>query len=404
MDWIAVIVIVLVVLLIFYLFDVYTSNYSLEMYNQINNDNDLDAATRYISTATSRFKRSPLENYRLGNVYDFMLRDDEKAHEYYLEAINQIIREPSEDALFIQTRLRDRINIDTIFEVDDNKYNLLNLDELDNELRELEMVLLRLYAVPDAPTTPAPNSPITPATLEERVQWKSDSQNVHDSNINNNLRDGYEQIKEENLDKFIWEIDDITDYIKYIYSKEADPSELHNVGPALYMLDYIKNKGAANITKISASEREFVGQVFTKIYNEPDQQKKKNMIENFMLNLKESYGSGSPVCITGRTTRIMTSFSDMDDANPTLGILKAKPVIRNEILMKAADIRNKVYDAASKEIKEKYDKAVIDDETESLENSMKQSIKSMVYADYEKLAKEDARFIQNILDEINASL
>lgn len=394
-------IIIVVILLLFYMFDIYTFNSSLKLYNQIDNDNDEESANLFLSYAKNRIKKSPLENYRIGNVYDFMLKDDIKAHEYYLQAINQAIDEPDEDALFIQTRLRDRVDINNIFEIDDAKYNIFNLDELDNELKELERALTDIYMA-DKPYNVSNTN--DKKTLEERVQWKSDSQNVHDSNINNELRKGYEKIKNENANSFLWEIPDIIDYTRFIYSKEADEAELRNIEPALKMLDYIDSKQGVEIMKLNTSERDFISNVFTKIYNEPDAKKRKILLENFMLNLKESYSNGSPVCITGRTTRIMTSFADMDENSPTLGILKAKPVIRNEILLKSADIRNKIFDNADKEVQDKYNKSINDVDTAALENDMKQEIRKMIHADYKELENEDKKFISGIIDEVEASL
>lgn len=399
MVWI--ILIIIVILLLFYIFDVYTFNSSLKLYNQIDNDNDEESANLYLFYAQNRIRRTPLENYRIGNVYDFMLKDDIKAHDYYLQAINQAINEPDENALFIQTRLRDRVNINDIFEIDDAKYNIFNLDELDNELKELERALTNIYTN-NIYDIDHKNS--EKRTIEERVHWKSDSQNVHDSNINNELRKGYEQIKYENKYNFLWEIPDIENYIRYTYSQEADAAELKNIEPALKMLEYVDSKKGVDIVKLNTSERDFISNVFTKIYNEPNEKKRKVLLENFMLNLKESYSNGSPVCITGRTTRIMTSFSDMDDTNPSLGILKAKPVIRNEILLKAADIRNKIFDEAPEEIQDKYNKSINDTDTKELEENMKQKIRRMISRDYTELETNDKTFINGIIEEIEASL
>lgn len=389
---------IIIIFLILYLVDTYTSNNSNKLYNEIDNDNDKEKADMFINSVNKRIKKSTIDNYRIGNIYDFVMHDDNKAHEFYLQAIDQAKNEPDEDALFVQTRLRDRIQINDIFEIDDTKYNIFNLNALDTELRDLEDTLTRIYE------KELYKKPDVPKKLEERVIWISDSQNVHDSNINNALRDGYEQIKKENNGNFLWDINDIINYIQHIYSKESDFTELHNIEPAIDMLHYINTRGANNIVKLNTTEKDFVSNVFTKIYNEPEQQKRKTMMENFMLNLKESYGAGTPVCITGRITRIMTSFSDMDTNNPSLGILKAKPVIKNEIFLKAASIRNKIIDKADKETQDKYNNGVYDKCVEDLENNIKIQIKNMIHADYYKLVKEDPKFIEGIIEEINASL
>jgi hypothetical protein len=180
----------------------------------------------------------------------------------------------------------------------------------------------------------------------------------------------------------------------------ADPAEIHNVEPALNMLNYINVQHAPSITKIDASEKTFIGNVFTKIYNEKDKKRQKTLMENFLLNLKDSYGEGVPVCITGRTTRILTTFADMDNENPTLGILTSKPVIRNEILTKAASVRNKVLEEATPEIQRKYNDGVTDCETEYLEKTILENIHKMINADYVDLCKNDAKFIKSVIDDV----
>ncbi len=386
-------IIILCVMLLFFIDACIKSNTN-QMYENMNND--VETAERYIYNSSIRPLRTPLENYRIGNIYDFMLNDNEKAHDYYLEAIVQTLQNPTEDALFIHTRLQDRININDIFETDDNKYDLFNLQQLDDELKELENAINAIYL--------NKKNNDGPKTIEDRIQWKSDSQNVHDNNINNELYEGYKKIVLENRNNFLWEIPNIREYIQNIYSKEADSNELHNIQPAIHMLDYIYNRGADNIMKLGTNERAFIGQIFTKIYNENDKQKRKNMMENFMLNLKDSYADGTPVCITGRITRIMSSFSDMDDENPLLGIFKTKPLIRNEILTKAAAIRNRIYESASDNIKNKYDNSITDRDTEDLENSMKAHISRMINTDYGDLEKSDPKFIQTVVSEIENSL
>ena len=165
------------------------------------------------------------------------------------------------------------------------------------------------------------------------------------------------------------------------------------------MLDYIEKNGKQKIMKLNETERDFVGNVFTKIYNEKDMKKQKTMMENFMMNLKESYKNGTPVCITGRTARIMSSFTNMDENNPTLGILKDKPILRNEMLLKAADIRNKLFNEASIEVQNKYNNSVQDKDTEDLELKMKKKIREIINKDYAELIFKDSNFVEGVIKE-----
>ncbi len=398
MEWTIFIILVIILISVYVIhkYEEYVANTTLRLYNKIDMSNNPKQATEFINYAGSKPKQSLLENYRIGNIYDHILKNDIKAHEYYTRAINQAMAAKNEDAFFVWTRLRDRIDINHMFETDDVKYDLFNLNELDVELKELETALLTIYSEDTRPKYKK--------SLEDHVHWVTDNQNVHDKNINDHLRKGYDQIRYENEYNFLWDIPNIIGYLCGIYAAEADKAELKNIDPAIKMLEYIDEKGSNNIMKLNDTERNFISNVFTKIYNEENHHKRKTMLENFVLNLKDSYSDGSPVCITGRTARIMSSFTNMDDTNQDLGILKDKPMIRNEILLKAANVRNKLYEAAPKDVQNKYDKSVEDESVKELETVIMRSIMDMIDTDYKEIKRTDSDFILGIIKEIETSI
>ncbi len=369
------------------------------LYREIKHDSDFATAEEYIDKIEKKRYISPLDSYRMGSVYDFILKDSKQAHKHYMKAISDVKSRPSSGGdIFIQTRLRDRIRINAIAEDDDNKYDIDEVDELYNEIMNLEIMFDHLSRSGERSHRPKSKK------IEDKIEWTSDSQNVHDSNINNELKHGFKKITESNKDAFLWNISDIENYFNHVYTHEISDAETHNIKDSLKMLNYIKKKGASKIMKLGVSETNFISNVFTKMYCEEDAKKRKTMMENFLLNLADSYNKGSPVCITGRVTRVLTSFSDMDENNPTLGILKAKPVIRNEILMKAANIRNKIYENADREIKDKYDSGENDHDVRQLEDDMKANISAMIENDYSNIKEEDSKFISDIYAEIVESI
>jgi hypothetical protein len=393
-SWSEVLIVVILIIAIFYLIDYMLLTTSDRYYSKINNDNDINTANTYLSFAKHRIRRTPLENYRIGNVYDFILKKPNRAHEYYIQALQQVRNNNDEHTEFIRTRLRDRVVVDREAELDDVKYNIFNLHELDHELHNLEEILQQIYKNTE--------SEKSSKTIEDRIKWEGDGQNVHDSNINDEIKQQYDYILDCNRDKFLWDFDDIKNYILNIY-KPASEYEKNNIQPALDMLEYIRTANG-NIVKLNTSEQVFVSNVFTKIYNESDEKNHQTLMENFLLNLKDSNGSWTPVCITGRVTRIMSSFAGIDDTNPNLGILKSKPVLRNEILAKAADVRNRILESCPESLQKKYNNATSDDEVQDLEKKMKQEIQHRIYMDYADIRAEDGRFIDNLLNEINASI
>jgi hypothetical protein len=348
---------------------------SSHIYNSIDNDNDTAVAGRYLFYAQNRYIRDPIDNYRIGNIYDFVLRDTKKAQDYYLHAIDQIRQTPSADAPFIINRLEDRININYAAEEDDHQLILDQLITLNDELRDL-------------------NLPQSDPGL--RITWTSDSQNVHDSNINNEMRDDYERIKEFNRANgvYVWSAAEMIDFFTNVYNPAEN--ERLNVPDAIKMIEYIVVKNGT-ISKLQTDEINFLCDVFSRIQYEQPQ---KAMIENLVLNLKESYGNGRPMCITGRTARILSSFAGFDE----IGIFKSKPVLKNEIFAKAGAVRNRIYEAAGEELRKKYDEGVDDPDTTSLIKNMHDDVTTMVLTDYKDLYAADTAFVNKILEEIYGTL
>jgi hypothetical protein len=384
---------IICLLIVLFLYDLYLIKRGSDLYLKINNDNDKNTACEYLKHITYKYKKTPLDNYRIGGVYDFILHDTNTAQNYYLEAVNQIKKNSNttndvieiNDNIFIRDRLEDRIRINFDAEHDDNIFRLRHLMDLNNELKNLEIKIDKKIES---------NTPI-----EDHITWKSDSQNVHDSNINNELRESYEKIKKYNKNNniFLWDINDIIGYIKNINPTEM---ETHNIPDAINMLEYIQINNA-HISKINVSEKKFISEIFSKIICEKEEKKRINMLENLMMNLKESYGNGTPVCVTGRTTRILSSFAGNDDS---IGIFKSKPVIKNEIFLKAGNIRNRLFNNVSKEVQEQYNNNIKNIDTQNLEYNMKSEIRNMINSDYSKLIIEDKKFIDNIIEEIDSTL
>jgi len=321
-------------LLASYYLDIYMCEKSYELYKKIDNDNDVIMGERYIKHLSHIVDKSALQYYRMGNIYDFVFKDTNNAHKYYIQALKST-KENEEEKKFLQTRLRDRINI--ITENDDNRYDDKRLESLNDELSKLESE----QKIQNKQSTDISfNNDNKIKSLNNNIKWISDSQNVHDTNINNELRQNYEYICSKNHDKFLWNINDMCNYFEHIYTSEFSNPEIKNISNALAMLEHININGSPLIIKLNVSEKEFMSHIFTKIFNESNHHKKKILFENLLLNLSDSYSNGKPVCVTGRISRVLSSFTDMEDEVPNLGMLKTKPAIRNEIFAKAANIRN----------------------------------------------------------------
>jgi hypothetical protein len=389
-EYITLISIIITLMILCYLYDEYVlSNSCKTIYNSIDNDNDINMANQYINYATSKYNKTPIDNYRIANIYDFVLHDTKNANNYYKKSINQIKQNPAFDNnYFIKDRIRDRIIINNKSEIDDNKFNINDLNEIEMELNDLEEILeTEIYE--------------SDKKIEDKITWTEDSQNVHDSNINNELKDQFDSIKKFNdtNDIYIWNFDDIICFIKD-YSKEINDLDKKNIPDAIKMMEYI-NTHNCYVTKIDSGITLLMSHVFSYI-NTHEEKKRKVMIENLILNLKESYKNGTPVCITGQVTRILSSIADIDETGsiPGLGILKSKTVIKNEILAKAGNIRNNIVKSYPEDTQKKYNESISCKEVNELEDHIKFDIENMIKKDYYDLWNSDKQWINNIIKEI----
>jgi menaquinone-dependent protoporphyrinogen IX oxidase len=392
-----------VCILLFVVFVLFSDSDAL--YAGIDNDHDVDTAQQYITRAKYRISKNPIDNYRIGTVYDHMLHDTKSANKYYKKAVSQIVTNPQDqNARFIRDRLQDRAAINRMAEADDNKFDLNEINALEFEIYQLEQIFLD-YDAHDNDLQDRRN-------LQDRKEqprdaaWTADSQNVHDSNITSELQRNYAQLLAHNTNNqlYVWTPDEISQYLRGSHAQTvAGKKDAGYIGEAVRMLDHIRTTNA-NITKINADECAFIGNVFAKIYTQPDPDVKQTMTENFVQNLKDCYDrTGKSVCATGRITRTMSSFTNLDKDVPNMGIFKSKQVIKNEAMVKAGNIRNRHYDAAPQDLKKKYDEAANDSETQALEAAMKKDIKTMIYSDYNTMSG-DPKFLKNLVAEAVAAV
>jgi hypothetical protein len=384
--WVTFILIVCIFLLLV-IYDNYLELRCKNIYTSIDNDNDITHAKSYLSYARAKYKRTALDNYRIGNMYDFVLHDQENATNYYKEAIKEVDVNDNQTT-YIRDRIRDRIRINNDVEDDDNQYNMINLIELAEAIRESEKTVEQsLYS----------RRPI-----ETHITYINDAQNVHDSNINNNIRDQFNHIHKFNTnnDVVIWQYPTIIEYLDQTYRNAPETKEVENINDAVAMLKHI-SKYDDTISKINMKESAYIEHIFSRIMAERDESKRSILLENLVANLKECYsGSNRPVCTTGRLTRVMTSFADI--YGDGVGVLKTIQVVKNEIYAKSASIRDRILEQTSPGLLEKYNDDIKDDEVIALIDQMKAEVNTMLNNDYAEFIQDD-KILQEIRLEIYAT-
>lgn len=357
-------IIVIVILVCFLLiYQQYKKRYAAEIFNSIKHDYDIVNSRKFVKYAPVS---TSVDQYKLASIYDIVLKDFPKAQHYYRKALKN---NPNG---FVTTKIADRLQLPVPYP---EEYSY-----------EIQQDLLNYF-------NNVAKSKSAPKKLEKKVSWVSDSQNVHDSHINTQIKNNFKIISTNEA----WSPSRCLSFLE-VYKSKCDSQEKHNIENGSKMLKYIfdtPNNKSTIMHLNGISEKQFIGHVFAKIAEMPEE-KQKTLMENLMLNLADSYGKGSPVCITGRTTRVLSTFDGNDIG---VEMFKSKPAIRNEILLKSANIRNKILDACDTELKAKYEKGTEDAETNNIIQKIKTEIKVML-----KEYDLDKDFKQSLEVEIDACL
>jgi hypothetical protein len=328
-----------VLLFLVLIWELNNRNRKCKSYQSIGDTNSKKDAKDFIS-ANNFLNTSSMDEYKIGSLYDFVLKNPVKANKHYMNAL----RVPNP---FIEIKIADRITYK------DPDISAIDTRELANQIKKNKKESLE-------------------------IKWTSDSQNVHDSSINNEVERQYKQLIRPQKST----IDDI---IAFVSNVPLNPLDEGNRCDAVSMLKYIK-KNNPHISKLNDSECNFVRNVYEKV------REKNNpvFLENFILNLKESYAGGTPVCITGRTARVMSSITDG---------LKSRPVIRNELLAISAGVRDAIL--RDKNLMELYNGG---------ECPESNALCQQIYEETEKKIKEhdaylkERQFCDGVLEEIKQAI
>jgi hypothetical protein len=390
-----VIFIVVIIIILFIYLCKYLPINSDNIYLQMNGDNDKDTARRYIQMKNySLTGGTPIDNYRMGSIYDHIFKDTQKAHNYYKKSINQLKKNKKiPETRFIQGRIANRIEINNNLEIDDNLLNIEIIRDLEEELNDLELLFNRFETelpVPSRDNRSYMTDTATPhkskESIEKLIEWRSDSQNVHDSNINNQSTEQFNTIEQYIIQNliYIWEYPDIIQFIRTVKLSDIDEP---NREDAIHMLEYI-GKYDRKIMKIGKKEKYLVQIIFSYINSRMGNQ---TQMENFILNLKKSYNEGTPLCIIGIFNNLLSSIADPESG---IGVAKSQQVIRNEILTRAAHIRNKLVEGHPSE--KDYNSGLETPEVKQLEESIMTEItKMMNEPEYSSLREKNRKEIIN---------
>lgn len=359
--------IIVVVVLVFILIWVYSRKAKRE--KKTNHKNDIpdgydrlegyerDKAVEVINQIEQKEQKNELDHYRLGELKMFNIGDVE-AVENYEHALN-----------LIQHRQIANLNVD-----DDDTYNMQMFiaDRIRDNARMLANRPLEQRANFVAGQIPVKLNSST---------WISDSQNVHDSTLNAEVKEQYLKMVEQN-----GEID-VAQNMREIYKWAETRQDCDKINAALYAM----NRGATSPSLSGDNETLLLAHAWERI-------KHSKNAEEIKGALGQQLADAELVCLDGRIGRVISSFAIFD---PEIGVVKNKETYRHEMMDQMGVIVRKAVENASPEVQKDYNTNKNTDETKALQEEIKEKLEKKAEEYKDKLPKEQW---QGLLDAAKDSV
>lgn len=223
------------------------------------------------------------------------------------------------------------------------------------------------------------NIPLPRAPPDNRI--RNDSQNAHDSGVQRGMKNTIDKLRDLNRYNQYAKTPDKTFQEIKEYIQKATNLTKQNRSRALITLDKMMRGGNAQISETGTNEREIMSMVWNRIHSNANKKNTDNLKESLALQLADGATNGTPVCPSGRVTRVLSSL-DKIDADPTMGELKPKWALKEELNSLAARVREQVLDTATPQQKEAYNSPTTTPEGEALADQMKNEIQRRCDQDY----------------------
>jgi tetratricopeptide (TPR) repeat protein len=323
-----------------------------------------------------------IDHYRVGTVYLLNAKNYHSAFRHFNQALDEIIdgKVDLTETPFIINRIDD--------------LNHIFMDTNIEETLPIQQALLTYYQntkkqISEKPTTniiSKDDPEFKQKMILSRQNWQSDSQNVHDSAIYNELLEQVNEVMCQNRQIPDYELHNYDEVINWLRVRYRDTPEKYKVEKVIALLN---NDYPISILN-GISERTLITAIWQRSYDEINENNAGSIREALGDAVLDCVEGDYVVCITGRSSKLWQSLALLD-ANPKIGILKTKQAIRNEIFDKAAKVVNDfvgINGSASESLKLAYLEDENSEQVIELKEVMKQKIKN-IGKDYVNLLPQD---------------
>jgi hypothetical protein len=237
-----------------------------------------------------------------------------------------------------------------------------------------------------------------------RVVVPSDAQNVHDSNLNYEIKQKFEEIKArnnsdaENVGDKNYTLEQIrSELMLHKFDKPQDKER------ALTILEKISKKN--EITNLNTTEDQVLLNVWKRIHNsenQANQQFLKSSLFDALANSMDIDYSGkySEVCAGGRCSRILDSLTLLDQNEHIAKPLKTTGILKNEIFHRSHKIIEEALINQDQTTVQAYNGKIDYEHNETLRNAVEKLEETLSVIIEREIRKEYSHIKPEVLDNI----
>jgi hypothetical protein len=313
-----------------------------------------------------------IDHFRIGTTYLIAANNPKRAHQHFRQALDQIIQGQVEmkEVPFLLDR------------IDDYKNHFVNFPEIEELPIQLAMIAhfeakqnLMDRVAKEKPNISKDDPEFTQKMILAQQNWESDAQNVHDTAVYGELAEQFQKVRSEN-----GRIPNISNktyreamqWLKIRYQDDPEKEE-----KIRQVETYLNNN--YKLSHINATEQDLVTTVWQRAYD-PENKEHFNEIRDAIGDAVLDCVEGEHVvCADGRSSKIWQSLAKLDK-DPSIGILKSKQMIRNEIYERSAKIVDEYIGSngsASTELKDSYNRDENSEQVKELKECIKGQIDSL---------------------------
>lgn len=237
----------------------------------------------------------------------------------------------------------------------------------------------------------------------------NDPQNVHDTEVNDELQAIFRKVVEKN---------------NYEPTTPDSPRSVEEVRQAIYAHRFEKSSDRDNallifekmnnphvISKYEMPERDILFSVWRRVNSPENKENQEGLRNAFMDALANSidtnnYGVNKEVCANGRCSRVLNSLTLLDKDEDISRPIRTVEILRNEIFSKAHNIIQKELEKSPQDVADAYNGKIpeegpLQEKVETFRNQLRENIAETVRTDYKATRPE---VLENLIKDAQAGV